>query len=411
MKISKIINIILLTSYILAIFPTYSYSKMPNLFENANSKFINSDNEPKIYSKRALIYERSSKNILYGKNIDQICKMASTTKIMSSVVILKYANLNSNVTISKKAAKTGGSRLGLHTGDKVLVKDLLYGMLLCSGNDAAVALAEYTAGSEKKFVNLMNLTALEIGLTKTHFESPHGLDNPNHFTTIYELAKITDYALNIKALKKIVSTKKYTVYINGNPKQIHNTNELLGTKNVYGVKTGFTSKAGRCLVSAYKDSNLDIIVIVLGADTKSIRTSDSRKLIKYAVDNYKIVDAKSYATSVTLNEIAKYKNVLTINKSNSRFAKVRISNIKNTYYPVKKDTEVNFSFDHRIYKKNLTAPILKGTKLSYINIYCNGILIDTIYLSLDENIYAKGTIYYLNTFFINLKNILNNHLF
>ncbi len=219
--------------------------------------------------------------------------MASTTKIMTAIIVLENSNLTDIVEVSKKAAGIGGSRLGLKSGDKITVGDLLYGLMLCSGNDAAVALAEHVGGSIDGFSQLMNQKAQELGMKNTHFVTPHGLDNDEHYTTAYELACLTDYALKSKTFASIVGTKSYTVTINGRVKNISNTNELLGSfGGVYGVKTGFTNGANRCLVTSCKRGNLDIITIVLGADTKKFRTQDSIKLINYAFENYETINIK-----------------------------------------------------------------------------------------------------------------------
>ena len=154
--------------------------------------------------------------------------MASTTKIMTATIVLENADLDKTIEASKKAAGTGGSRLGLKTGDKITIRDLLYGLMLCSGNDAAVCLAESVAGSVAEFSNLMNAKAQELGLSNSHFESPHGLDSDEHYTTAYELALLSDYALKNSTFLNIVGTKTYTVTINGYPKNLSNTNELLG---------------------------------------------------------------------------------------------------------------------------------------------------------------------------------------
>lgn len=249
------------------------------------------DNEPKLNSRIGLIYDRASGRILYEKNGNKQTPMASTTKIMTAIVVLEKSNLTDVVTIDAKSAGTGGSRLGLKKNDKITVKDLLYGLMLKSGNDAAVALAVHIGGSIERFAELMNQKAKELGLVNSHFVVPHGLDMEGHYTTAYELAKMADYALNIEKFKEIVGTKTYTVTINGQPKVISNTNELLGNLNgVYGIKTGFTNGAGRCLVSACKRDDLDIITVVIGADTKKYRTSDSMQLIEYAYRNFQIVD-------------------------------------------------------------------------------------------------------------------------
>ena len=168
-----------------------------------------------INSRSCIIYDRNSHMVLYGKNETKQVKMASTTKIMTSLIIIEKCNLSETIEISKKAAGTGGSRLGLKTGDKITIKDLLYGLMLCSGNDAAVALAEYAGGDIQGFAELMNNKAHELGLTNTHYESPHGLDSDGHYTTAYELAVLTDYALKNETFASIVGTKNYTVTING----------------------------------------------------------------------------------------------------------------------------------------------------------------------------------------------------
>ena len=215
-------------------------------------------------ARSCIVLDRLSKKILYGKNEFNKVKMASTTKIMTAIVIIENCNLEKTVEVSKKAAGTGGSRLGLKTGDKITIKDLLYGLLLCSGNDAAVALSEETAGSVQSFSELMNEKAKELGLSNSHFESPHGLDSDEHYTTAYELAILSDYALKNSTFLKMVGTKNYTITINGYPKNLSNTNELLGNLDgVYGIKTGFTNGANRCLVTACKRNNMDIICVVL----------------------------------------------------------------------------------------------------------------------------------------------------
>lgn len=246
-----------------------------------------------IDSRIALIYDRASDRILYEKNGNKQTSMASTTKIMTAIVVLENANLKDVVTIDAKAAGTGGSRLEIKKNDKITVNDLLYGLMLRSGNDAAVALANYVGGSIEGFAEMMNNKAEEMGLKNSHFIVPHGLDNEGHYTTAYELAKMADYALKIDKFKEIVSTKSTTITINGYPRTITNTNQLLGSvSGVYGVKTGFTNGAGRCLVSACKREDLDIITVIIGADTSNQRTADTIKLIKYANEKFDMVNVQ-----------------------------------------------------------------------------------------------------------------------
>ena len=275
----------------------------------------NSSEISNINARAYVVLDRASNTVLVGKNENQKKKMASTTKIMTALVVIENANLSDTVEVSKKAASTGGSRLGLHTGDKITVSDLLYGLMLCSGNDAAVALAEYISGSIDEFANLMNSKAAELNLTNTHFVTPHGLDEEEHYTTAYELAILTNYALENETFAKIVGTKNYTVTINGYSKSLSNTNELLGALDgIYGVKTGFTNGANRCLVTACKRGDLDVICIVLGCDTKKDRTRDSVKLINYVFNNFSMVNIYEFINNEFNTWVSETKNSFIINK-------------------------------------------------------------------------------------------------
>lgn len=366
---------------------------------------INSENIsvlPQTYSRYIAVYERNSKTFLYEKNSLEKCKMASTTKIMTSILILENCDLNSFTTVSQNSANTGGSRLGLHTGDVISVKDLLYGLLLCSGNDAAVALAETCSETVENFSILMNKKAEELGLTSTHFVTPHGLDNDNHYTTAYDFAILTDFALNNPQFLQIVGTKYYTVTINNSSKSIHNTNELLGVlPSVYGVKTGYTSQAGRCLITAAKQDNLDIIIVVFGADTKKIRTDDSIKLLNYIFSNYEAIDLSALIKEKYLDFQKYILPYMIIDKSTSQLSS-KLEDIKYTYYPIRK--EMLNSISLCISEENLSAPILENQKIAEINLFVdNNLLFSTNILS-SAYIKKKGAIDYLLYFVENYKN-------
>lgn len=298
-RISKIFFVIIL---IMLLFTTHIYADdeneiYENIIEESEKQEIeaaaSSDTKPTINSRRYAVYDKLSGRCIYGKDENKQTAMASTTKIMTSIVVVENCNLDDVVIVTAKAAGTGGSRLGLHTDDEIQVLDLLYGLMLKSGNDAAVALAIHTSGSVEEFAKLMNQKAEELGLKDTNFVTPHGLDNSEHYTTAYELAKITDYALKNETIAKIVKTKTATIYINGNSMQINNTNELLGNvEGVYGVKTGFTNNAGRCLVTSVKRGDMDVIIVVLGADTRKDRAKDTMKLIEYAYKRFYIFNVE-----------------------------------------------------------------------------------------------------------------------
>ena len=331
---------------------------------------------PKTNSRRYIVYDRISKSMIIGKNEDVKSAMASTTKIMTTIVILEKADLNEKVTVSAKAGGTGGSRLGLKRGDKASVRDLLYGLMLRSGNDAAVALAEHVGGSVKGFAELMNEKAIELGLTNTHFVSPHGLDDANHYTTALELAKLTDYAMDNETFAKIVGTKSTTIYINNQSRQINNTNELLGVLNgVVGVKTGFTNNAGRCLVTETKRNNMDIITIVLGADTKKDRTKDSVNLIEYTFSKYKMYNLEEQI----IKEFNKWKNInekrILIIKGKTSNPKLALGAIEKTTIPICDNDKIEYSINALT---EVEAPVEQWNVMGTLTVKLNGEILENI---------------------------------
>lgn len=363
-----------------------------------------------INSRSCIVYDRNSHMTLYGKNETKQVKMASTTKIMTSLIIIENCDLSKTIEVSKKAAGTGGSRLGLKTGDKITIKDLLYGLMLCSGNDSAVALAEYAGGDISGFSELMNKKANELGLTNTHYESPHGLDSDGHYTTAYELALLSDYALKNETFAKIVGTKNYTVTINGYPKNLSNTNELLGYLNgVYGVKTGFTNGANRCLVSACKRDEMDIICVVLGADTKKFRTQDSIKLIEYAFNNFTYINANEIATKAFENWKDENLKYIDINKSSSASFDFEIETCENPILSINKNDINNIETSISI-NTNLEAPISSNTVIGNLTLSLNNQTLITLDIVNTNDINRKNISYYLNYFFSNYSNILEQVL-
>lgn len=361
-------------------------------------------------SRSCVVLDRISKQIIYGKNENKQVKMASTTKIMTAIIVIENYDLNTSANISQKAAGTGGSRLGLKTGDKITVHDLLYGLLLCSGNDAAVALAENVAGNIENFSKLMNQKALDLNLTNTHFESPHGLDSDDHYTTAYELSLLTDYALKNSTFLKIVGTKNYTITINGYSKALSNTNELLGNLNgIYGVKTGFTNGANRCLVSSCKRGNMDIICVVLGADTKKFRTQDSVKLIEYSFKNFEYINIEEIANKELDSWEKNYLSNLSVCKGSSSYIQLELDKLGNSILPIKKEFISNIktivSVDY-----NLNAPMPKGTIIGSLKIVSNDSVISNINIITGNDIYKKNVIDYLRFFASNYTNIYENFI-
>ncbi len=366
--------------------------------------------EPDVNSRACVVIDRKTNSVLFGKNENSKKKMASTTKIMTATIIIEKCNLSDTIEISKKAAGTGGSRLGLKTGDKITALDLLYGLMLRSGNDAAVALAEYAGGDINGFAELMNAKALELGLTNTHFETPHGLDSNEHYTTAYELAILSNYALNNPTFAKIVGTKNYTITINGSPKALSNTNELLGNmEGVYGIKTGFTNGANRCLVTACKRNNIDIICVVLGADTKKFRTIDSIKLINYVFNNFVVYDLESFVNKNFEDWKKDNLNTFIINKGLSQDVLLNIENLYISKVPIRKDL-IN-SFEMKVEcQKYFKAPVKGNSSIGNIVISNSGKEIAKCNISIMNNIDKKNSSYYFIYLLKNISSIFQKNL-
>ncbi|MGN0808266.1 MAG: D-alanyl-D-alanine carboxypeptidase family protein [Candidatus Coproplasma sp.] len=198
--------------------------------------------------------------LLYSKNIDRKLPMASTTKIMTALLICEDCDLDEVITVPDKAVGVEGSSIYLKYGEEISIKDLLYGLMLVSGNDAACALAIHHSGSVEEFVNRMNERARELGLKNTNFANPNGLPDDNHYTTAYDLCKIACEALKNQTFAQVVSTKHYK----GEYRCFTNKNKLLTTlEGANGVKTGYTEKAGRCLVSSARRNNMQVVCVVL----------------------------------------------------------------------------------------------------------------------------------------------------
>ena len=370
----------------------------------------NSSSKLTLNSRACVVIDRNTNLILYGKNENEKRKMASTTKIMTAIIIIENFNLDDTIEISKKAASTGGSRLGLKQGDKITVKDLLYGLMLRSGNDTAVALAEYASGNIENFAKLMNEKANKLDLNNTHFETPHGLDSDQHYTTAYELALLSNYALKNKTFAQIVGTKNYTITINGYPKTLSNTNELLGNlTGVYGIKTGFTNGANRCLVTACKRNDIDIICVVLGADTKKFRTQDSIKLINYIFDNFQTVNIKEILENDF--EIWKKNNInkFIINKGVTKNIELTLDTSSISYIPIKKDL-INSLYTTIDCKTYFEAPLHSNIEIGNISILCDDSKILSTKIFTSSEINKKTSISYFLYFLKNFNQIINNNL-
>ena len=241
---------------------------------------------PTLSAKSAVLIDGDSGEILSSKNPDERLPMASTTKIMTALVAIEEGDLESVVRIPREAVGVEGSSIYLYEGEELKLYDLVLALMLESANDAATAIAIALGGSVDGFADMMNQKALELGLENTHFENPHGLDSEEHYTTARELGKIAAYAMKNDTFREIVSTKKETVPLNGDEgvRLLINHNRLLKSyEGAIGVKTGYTKKSGRCLVSAAERDGLTLICVTLSAPDD---WNDHRSLLDYGFSLY-----------------------------------------------------------------------------------------------------------------------------
>ena len=236
-----------------------------------------------------VVMESNSGRILFAKNENAHLPMASTTKIVTALTVLNNSNLDDIVVIPSQACGIEGSSIYLRPGEKLTIKELLYGLMLRSGNDCATALALYVGGSVEHFAEMMNKTAKDLGCIDSNFVNPHGLHDENHYTSAHDLGVITCQALQNETFSQIVSTT--TVKISndgyGYPRVLNNKNKLLGSfENADGVKTGYTKKAGRCFVGSATRNGMQVVIVVLNCGPMFEETA---KMLDVAFENYQKV--------------------------------------------------------------------------------------------------------------------------
>ena len=228
--------------------------------------------------------EQDTKRVLVSKNMNKKKLIASTTKIMTGIIAVESGKLNKTVTVTDKVLESYGSNIYLSIGEKMKLKDMVYGLMMQSGNDAALMIADYLGG-EEKFVKMMNKKAKQIGMKNTTFSNPHGLDEKTkNYSTAYDMALLMRYANADPTFRKITGCKKHTVKTDEKTYVWTNKNKLLYTyKYTTGGKTGYTDKARRTLVTSASNGNLDLIVVTLN-DPNDFK--NHKELYEYAFKNY-----------------------------------------------------------------------------------------------------------------------------
>jgi D-alanyl-D-alanine carboxypeptidase (penicillin-binding protein 5/6) len=346
---------------------------------------------PATAARAAVVMDVASRRVLYEKNPHIKLPMASTTKIMTAILAIEMGDLDEIVTASSRAVGVEGSSIYLGKGEKLTLEDLLYGLMLRSGNDAAVAIAEHIGGTVENFVRLMNRKAYQIGARNTNFVNPHGLHDDNHYTTAYDLALISAYAMENPIFRTIVSTKYKKIPWEGRSynRVLKNKNALLWDfEGANGIKTGYTKISRRCLASAAERSGMQLVCIVLDCQPWF---EDSMTLLNYGFANFKpytIISEKQILGQVPV--------VDGFEKQVDVVCRERI------VLPVKKEEEKKIKIKSHL-PHSIKAPVKAGIKAGYVEV------------TLGEDVNIRKDLYtasYIkeNTFISNLKRIIDKWL-
>ena len=336
---------------------------------------------PKLNLSSYILLEASTNTVIAEFNSDNQIAPASMTKVMSGYVIAdQIANgsisLDDKVLISEKAWKTGGSKMFIEAGKRVSVKDLLSGIVIQSGNDATIAMAEYVAGSEEGFVDFMNAYASEMGLTNTLFQNSTGFSDPNHFTSAKDLAKLTQELIN--KFPDHYATYKEKEFTFSGIRQL-NRNELLWRDDsVDGVKTGHTDSAGFCLISSARRNDMRLIAVVAGSESENERLTASQRLLEYGFRFYATQKLVSQETKVTTAKVW-----------GGTTDEVALGSTQDIYLTLPRSEFKNIKANYQ-FTSNLQAPIEIGEQIGSIEFTSNDRVVLSAPLMAIENVEAKG---------------------
>ncbi|MBE5738441.1 MAG: D-alanyl-D-alanine carboxypeptidase [Clostridiales bacterium] len=329
-----------------------------------------SDIEIMAPAKSMIVLEGNTNTVLYSHNQDDRLAMASTTKIITAIVAIEnyQEDFDKKIKISDKAVGIEGTSIYIKKGEELSMRDLLYGLILASGNDCAVAIAE-CFGENGEFIQMMNDFVVDLGLSDTHIDNPHGLDSDTHYTSAYDLAIITSYALKNDLFREIVSTERWI--IDGTDiyptRYLKHKNKLLFTQDCcIGVKTGFTDNAGRCLVNAVEKGGMQIISVVLNCPQMF---EECDRLTKLALDNYMMKEF-----------IKPYEFVSNVDVADSDKSEIGVITIEGKTMPILKNEEDMYEVKY-ILDSSLVAPVLLNQKVGTVQllykgeiIYCNNLI-------------------------------------
>lgn len=322
-------------------------------------------------ARSAILMDIDSNRVLYEKNANEVRSVASISKIMTAVIAIEYGSLDDVVTVGEEINSSYGSGIYIQVGEQLTLRDLLYGLMLRSGNDAALAIATHVGGSVEEFVKLMNEKAQELKMTNTTFNNPSGLDQEKgNYSTAYDMALLTSYAMKLDEYKKITSTKKYTLKTNKNVYSWINKHKLLSMyKYTTGGKTGFTEIAKRTLVTTASKDDLNLVVVTLNDGND---WTDHQNLFEYGFNNY---------TSI------KILNKGTINIYDEKYYEDYELYIKNDFsYLLNNSEENNLIFKYELEK---VRNIKNHDKIGTLNVYLGDKKIHEEYVFVKEKSQEK----------------------
>lgn len=336
-------------------------------------------NALELNAKSSVLIDSDTNTILYEYNKDERLPMASMTKMMTLLILMEHIDsgkvkLSDDVIISKNAASMGGSQAYLEENSKMKLDVLIKAICIASANDAAVAVAEYISGSTDDFIKLMNNKVKELRLKNTHFSNVHGLDQDNHYSSAYDMAIIASHLLKHDLILKYSSIyEDYIKHPNGVNTWVVNTNKLINHyEGLDGLKTGYTKNSGYCITATAKRNNLRLISVVMGESSNKVRNEDTINLLNYGFSNYRV---EKVIDDSKLGDID-----ILFGKKN----KVKLKLIDSGFHLVKNGDKYNYSYE--IIKDKIKAPVKVGDVVGKVNIYSNSVKIDTLKLTIFEEV-------------------------
>ncbi len=311
----------------------------------------------------AVVMDMETGQVLYNKHMHLHRPPASLTKILTTIIAIDRGNLKDKVKVSRRAAYQEGSSIYLEEGEVITLEELLYGVMLASGNDAAAAVAEHISGSIEDFAELMNKKAEEIGARNSNFLNPNGLPQSGHYSSAYDLALIMRYALNNEIFARITATKYKTISWGNNDwdRGLRNHHSMLFTdEDITGGKTGYTRAAGQCLVTSARKDGREVIVVVLNCPGKYI---ESRKLIDYGINGFKRV------TVINKNEVF---DKIEVEGSREKELKIVASSPLTALVPRGGELKIK---KEAVIESEIMLPVEAGERIGTLNIYDQDILL------------------------------------